>query len=88
VKDTSLVKYRIFVRVSFEEQDQPSDPVAPRQLWEEGRGLKEAGQRQSALLAVEYVDLFRDNDKNQIHPQMQLEYTYIDRFCVTWTASR
>jgi hypothetical protein len=88
VKDTSLVKYRTFVRVSFEEQDQRSDPVASWQLWKEGRGLQEADQRQSALMAVEYVDLFRDNASSQINPQIWLEKTYVDGFCVTWTANQ
>lgn len=87
VKDRSLVRYRTFVRVSFEEQDQRSDPVASWRLWEEGRGLKEADQRQSALMAVEYVDHFRDSAKCQIDPQIRLEKTYVDGFCVTWTAN-
>jgi hypothetical protein len=73
--------------VAFEEQDQRSNPAASWQLWKEGRGLKEAKQRQSELLAVEYVDTSQDSASHQTYPQVRLEKSCVDGFCVTWTAN-
>jgi hypothetical protein len=50
------VKYRTFVRVSFEDEQQRARPDAFWKLWNEGRGTNEAHQRGGKLLAVEYVD--------------------------------
>jgi hypothetical protein len=86
VKSAGSIQYRTFVRVSFEEQGQRSDPGASWQLWKEGRGHKEAYQRQSELLAVEYVDVFQDSASCRSHPQVRLEKTCVDGFCVMWTA--
>jgi hypothetical protein len=83
---SGLVKYRTSVRVSFEEQDQRSNPVASWQLWKESRGLKEAEGRQSGLVAVEYVDLLQDSATCRNHLQIRLEESRVDGFFVTWTA--
>lgn len=85
-KKAGFSKYRTFVHVSFEGEDQRSNPVASWQLWKEGRGLKEAYDRKGKVLAVEYVDLSHEDVKNQGHQQIQPEAAFVDGFCVTWTA--
>ncbi|CAG8000048.1 unnamed protein product [Penicillium salamii] len=80
------LEYRTFVRVTFEEQDQRSDPVRSWELWKDGRGLNEAYKRQSELLAVEYVEPFQDSAKRPEHRQIRLERATVDGFCVTWIA--
>lgn len=80
------VKYRTFVRVSFEDQQQRSKPSACWQLWKEGRGTNEAHQRGGKLLAVEYVDPNQGGTEElNRRPQFELESASFDGFCVTWT---
>lgn len=86
IKSDRSLEYRTFVRVSFEEEEQRSNPVGSWQLWKEGRGLKEAHKRKSELLAVEYVEPFPDGVRCQGHPKIQLENASVDGFCVTWRA--
>lgn len=86
IKSDRPLVYRTFVRVSFEEEDQRSNPVGSWQLWKEGRGFKEAYERKSELLAVEFVKPFPDDPQCQGHTQIRLEFASIDGFCVTWTA--
>ncbi|KAJ5890067.1 hypothetical protein N7504_010877 [Penicillium tannophilum] len=81
-----LLEYRTFVHVSFEGEDQRSNPVESWQLWKEGRGLKEARERNGKVLAVEYVDPYQGGVRNQGSPQIRLEEAFVDGFCVTWTA--
>src|SRR4051812_28513581 len=50
------VKYRTYVRISFEDEQQRQRPAACWQLWKEGRGTNEAHQRGGRLQAVEFVD--------------------------------
>jgi hypothetical protein len=85
-KKAGLFKYRTFVHVSFEGEDQRSNPVASWQLWKEGRGSKEAHERKGKVLAVEYVDTSQGDVRNQGNRQIQLEDAFVDGFCVTWTA--
>lgn len=80
------VKYRTFVRVSFDEEEQRAKPSVCWQLWKEGRGLNESHQRGGKLLAVEYVDPLQGGDSNK-HRQIQIEQMSFDGFCVTWTAN-
>ncbi|KAJ5995445.1 hypothetical protein N7481_002422 [Penicillium waksmanii] len=77
-----VLRYRTFVRVSFDDEEQRSNPALCWKLWKESRGTTEAQQRGSDLLAIE----FAAEDKDQRH--MQLEQVCIDGFCVTWTAER
>lgn len=86
VKSVRLLKYRTFVRVTFEEQDQRSNPIASWQLWEEGRGLNEAYKRKIEPLAVEYVESLQESTRYHGNYQIQLEKASVDGFCVTWTA--
>jgi hypothetical protein len=83
---TEPVKYRTFVRVSFDEEEQRAKPSVCWQLWKEGRGLNESHQRGGKLLAVEYVDPLQGGDNNK-HRQIQIEQMSFDGFCVTWTAN-
>lgn len=85
--NTNLVRYRTYIRVSFEEEEQRSKLAACWQLWKEGRGLSEAHQRGGKLLAVEYVDPIHGvGDEGQKDRQVQIESSSFDGFCVTWTA--
>ncbi|THY25817.1 hypothetical protein D6D01_04869 [Aureobasidium pullulans] len=79
------LKYRTFVRVSFEEDSQRQRPGACWQLWKEGRGTNEAHQRGGRLQAVEFVDQNQSNDLNR--PKLELESSSFDGFCVTWSPS-
>ncbi|KAJ5556321.1 hypothetical protein N7494_000236 [Penicillium frequentans] len=81
-----FLEYRTFVHVSFEGEDQRSNPVESWQLWKEGRGLKEARERNGKVLAVEYVDPSQGDVRNHGYHQIRLEEAFVDGFCVTWTA--
>lgn len=78
------VKYRTFVRVSFEDEQQRARPGACWQLWKEGRGSNEAHQRGGKLLAVEYVDPNQGGDDAIRKSQVELETASFDGFAVTW----
>jgi CP2 transcription factor len=78
------IKYRTFVRVSFEDEQQRARPGACWQLWKEGRGTNEAHQRGGKLLAVEYVDPNQGGDDAIRKPQVELEMASFDGFSVTW----
>ncbi|KAJ5390186.1 uncharacterized protein N7496_001254 [Penicillium cataractarum] len=80
------LRYRTYVRVSFEEEEQRSKPAACWQLWKEGRGMSESHQRGGKLLAVEYVDPHQGGEDHK-HRQIQVEHMSFDGFCVTWTAN-
>jgi hypothetical protein len=80
----SPIKYRTFVRVSFEDEQQRAKPGACWQLWKEGRGTNEAHQRGGKLLAVEYVDPNQGGDNETRRSQIELESASFDGFCVTW----
>jgi hypothetical protein len=82
-----LRKYRTYLRVSFEDQQQRSNPSTCWQLWKEGRGSSEAHQRGGKLLAVEYIDPNQGADGDQSQRQIELEKASFDGFCVTWTAN-
>jgi len=81
------IRYRTYVRVSFEEQEQRAKPSNCWQLWKEGRGSSEAHQRGGKLLAVEYVDPLQGGGDAHKHRQVQIESMSVDGFCVAWTAN-
>jgi hypothetical protein len=81
------LRYRTFVRVSFEERELRMKPSACWQLWKEGRGTAEAHQRGGKLLAVEYVGQFQDGSDAHRNRQVQVENMSVDGFCVTWTVN-
>lgn len=81
-------KYRTFVRVSFEDEQQRLKPAACWQLWKEGRGTNEAHQRGGRLQAVEYVDSGQNGGtEDPSKPRIELESASFDGFCVLWTPS-
>lgn len=84
-ESTQPLKYRTYIRVSFDDEQQRSKPAACWQLWREGRGSNEAHQRGGKLLAVEYVDPIQGGDGENRHRQIELESASFDGFCVTWT---
>lgn len=86
IPSSGPLRYRTFVRVSFEEEEQRLKPASCWQLWKEGRGTSEAHQRGGKLLAVEYVDPLQGGDEHK-HRQLQIEQMSFDGFCVTWTAN-
>ncbi|KAL4946147.1 hypothetical protein BDV06DRAFT_160595 [Aspergillus oleicola] len=81
------LKYRTFVRISFQDDEQRLKPAACWQLWKEGRGTSEAHQRGGRLQAVEFVEPVQGNVDDQKNRQIQLESSSFDGFCVTWTAN-
>ncbi|RMZ78793.1 hypothetical protein DV738_g3634, partial [Chaetothyriales sp. CBS 135597] len=78
------VRYRTYVRVSFEDEQQRARPGACWQLWKEGRGSNEAHQRGGKLLAVEYVYPSQGGDDGIRKSQVELEKAAFDGFAVTW----
>ncbi|KAK3677235.1 hypothetical protein LTR78_002773 [Recurvomyces mirabilis] len=83
---SSSARYRTFVRVSFEDEQQRAKPAACWQLWKEGRGTNEAHQRGGRLQAVEYVESGQlGNAEDPSKPRVELESQSFDGFCVTWS---
>ena len=83
-RQPGAIKYRTYIRVSFEDEQQRAKPGACWQLWKEGRGTNEAHQRGGKLLAVEYVDPNQGGDEAIRKPQVELEKASFDGFAVTW----
>ncbi|KAK5082053.1 hypothetical protein LTR05_007195 [Lithohypha guttulata] len=81
---TQNLRYRTYVRVSFEDEQQRAKSGACWQLWREGRGSNEAHQRGGKLLAVEYVDPNQGGDDTTRKPQIELERASFDGFVVNW----
>ncbi|KAI1288667.1 CP2 transcription factor-domain-containing protein [Xylaria venustula] len=81
---TPGTKYRTFIRISFEDEQQRHKPALCWNLWKEGRGTNEAHQRGGKLQAVEYVEAGppAEDDKRT---RVELESASFDGFCVTWT---
>lgn len=80
------IKYRTYVRISFEDEQQRQRPAACWQLWKEGRGTNEAHQRGGRLQAVEFVDPAQVGGGDaQGRPRVELESASFDGFAVTWT---
>lgn len=78
------IKYRTYVRVSFEDEQQRMRPGACWQLWKEGRGTNEAHQRGGRLQAVEFVDPNQGGDETTRKSQVELVSQSFDGFCVNW----
>jgi len=87
VQTTSVpVKYRTFIRISFEDEQQRQRPASCWQLWKEGRGTNEAHQRGGRLQAVEFVDPSQVGGGDvQGRPKIELDAASFDGFAVTWT---
>ncbi|RDL31917.1 Uncharacterized protein BP5553_09319 [Venustampulla echinocandica] len=78
-------KYRTFIRVSFEDEQQRQRPATCWQLWKEGRGTNEAHQRGGKLQAVEYVEANQPVETDDRRTRSELDTASFDGFSVIWT---
>lgn len=79
-------RYRTFIRISFEDEQQRQRPASCWQLWKEGRGTNEAHQRGGRLQAVEFVDPSQvGGGEVQGRPKIELDAASFDGFAVTWS---
>lgn len=78
-------KYRTFVRISFEDEQQRQRPGVCWSLWKEGRGTNEAHQRGGKLQAVEYVEAGQPVEGDDKRTRLDLETSSFDGFSVIWT---
>lgn len=78
-------KYRTFIRVSFEDDEQRQKPGVCWSLWKEGRGTNEAHQRGGKLQAVEYVEAGQPVESDGRRTRVDLESSSFDGFSVIWT---
>lgn len=78
-------RYRTFVRVSFEDEEQRQKPGVCWSLWKEGRGQNEAHHRGGKLQAVEYVESGHPVEGDEKRTRIELETSSFDGFSVTWT---
>lgn len=78
-------RYRTFIRISFEDDQQRRKPGVCWSLWKEGRGTNEAHQRGGKLQAVEYVEAGQPVEGDDKRTRVELETSSFDGFCVTWT---
>lgn len=78
-------RYRTFVRISFEDEQQRQRPATCWQLWKEGRGTNEAHQRGGKLQAVEYVEASQPADTDDKRTRVELDTASFDGFSVIWT---
>jgi hypothetical protein len=78
-------KYRTFVRISFEDEQQRQRPATCWQLWKEGRGTNEAHQRGGKLQAVEYVEANQPAESDDKRTRVDLDTASFDGFSVVWT---
>lgn len=79
------MRYRTFVRVSFEDEQQRQKPGVCWSLWKEGRGTNEAHQRGGKLQAVEYVESNNPSEGDDRRTRIDLESSSFDGFSVIWT---
>lgn len=78
-------RYRTFVRISFEDDQQRQKPGVCWSLWKEGRGTNEAHQRGGKLQAVEYVEAGQPAEGDDKRTRVELETASFDGFSVIWT---
>jgi len=75
-------RYRTFVRISFEDEQQRQRPANCWQLWKEGRGTNEAHQRGGKLQAVEYVEANQPAESDDKRTRVDLDTASFDGFSV------
>ncbi|KEY67961.1 hypothetical protein S7711_02166 [Stachybotrys chartarum IBT 7711] len=78
-------KYRTFVRISFEDEQQRQKPGVCWSLWKEGRGTNEAHQRGGKLQAVEYVEAGQPAEGDDKRTRLEVESSSFDGFSIIWT---
>jgi hypothetical protein len=88
--DTSLgpgaphLRYRTFIRISFEDEQQIQRPGACWQLWKDGRGTNEAYQRGGKLQAVEFVDKSQSSEDGGKYSRVEIDTASFDGFSFIW----
>lgn len=78
-------KFRTFIRVSFEDEQQRLKPAVCWSLWKEGRGTNEAHQRGGKLQAVEFVEAGQPAEGDDKRTRIELESASFDGFSIIWT---
>jgi hypothetical protein len=78
-------RYRTFIRISFEDEQQRQRPAMCWQLWKEGRGTNEAHQRGGKLQAVEYVEANQPAESDDKRTRVDLDTASFDGFSFIWT---
>merc|ERR1712230_114832 len=78
-------RYRTFIRISFEDEQQRQRPATCWQLWKEGRGTNEAHQRGGKLQAVEYVEANQPAENDDKRTRVDIDTASFDGFSVIWT---
>ncbi len=78
-------RFRTFVRVSFEDEQQRQKPGVCWSLWKEGRGTSEAHQRGGKLQAVEFVEHVQPFERDDKKTRVEVETASFDGFSVIWT---
>lgn len=78
-------RYRTFIRISFEDEQQRQRPATCWQLWKEGRGTNEAHQRGGKLQAVEYVEANQPAESDDKRTRVDIDTASFDGFSVIWT---
>ncbi|KAJ5267898.1 hypothetical protein N7478_010706 [Penicillium angulare] len=73
-----LIRYRTFVRVSFHQEEQRSNPGVYWQYWKKGRGKSYPEPHMKGPLAVEYAGQ---------SSFIEVEQQSLDGFCVTWISA-
>ncbi|VCU40071.1 Bgt-4869, partial [Blumeria graminis f. sp. tritici] len=81
-------RYRTFVRISFEDEQQRQRPSTCWQLWKEGRGTNEAHQRGGKLQAVEYVEASQPAENDDKRTRVELDTASFDGFSVIWAPGK
>ncbi|KAF3110487.1 hypothetical protein TWF102_008065 [Orbilia oligospora] len=79
------VRYRTFIRISFQDEGQRQRAATCWQLWKEGRGTNEAHQRGGKLQAVEYVSTPMNGEDEKKRGRMEVDTASFDGFSVLWT---
>lgn len=84
---TNSIQYRTSVRISFEEEEQRSNPAACWRIWQETRGFNQARRHDSTPLAVEYLGSRQQSVENGMNGLIKVQKTSLDGFCITWSAN-
>ncbi|KAK6505273.1 hypothetical protein TWF481_007184 [Arthrobotrys musiformis] len=81
---SSAVRYRTFIRISFQDEGQRQRAATCWQLWKEGRGTNEAHQRGGKLQAVEYVSTSINGEEEKKRGRAEVDTASFDGFSVVW----
>ncbi|KAF3920710.1 hypothetical protein AA313_de0200243 [Arthrobotrys entomopaga] len=79
------LRYRSFIRISFQDDGQRQRAATCWQLWKEGRGTNEAHQRGGKLQAVEYVNTSVTGEDEKKRGRTDIDTASFDGFSVIWT---